>query len=252
MHYVSGTGGYRVQLVVPKDTQQAVDNMRRGGLDADVRKYMRAVLDRVGSAAVIKARGILNLGTAAGLQELTPLTREIRSFTRDTLGGMGQDRPLVDTGQMRDGIRGVVDPAALTMTLGVVGAHAHLARLHEYGYTFKVTAPFLKEPPTTLGHFYRLGSRWAIGWATKNAGETITVSARPFLTPALTEAKADVMSSRDPRFNLARDFFTLWVGGKYDPVDTQARYGLVKGYAVTAEPAQFIKDEAARGGGGDA
>ena len=243
--YVSGVGGYRVQLVVPPDTQRAVDNMRRGTLDADVRRYMRAVLDRIGSSAVIKAGSILNLGVRAGLAEITEFTAAIR--------GMGQgdppsrfqgrvDRPLVDTGKMRDGIRGVVDPAALTVTLGVVGERADVARMHEYGYKFRIT-------PDTANHFTWFGPIRAMVWADKNIGEVVSVPARPFIRPALEKAREEVLSNKDPRFDMARDFFRLWVGGQ--PASVPTRFRVVEGYSATMEPAQRIKDEAV-GGGGDA
>ena len=247
MVYVSGTGGYRVQLVVPKDTQQAVDNMRRGTLDADTRKYMTAVLDRIGSSAVIKARSILNLGTAGGLEEVTELTAAIRGMganDRPSLFPNRKDRPLVDTGQMRDGIRGIVDKTALTVTLGVVGDRAEVARMHENGYSFKVTT-------ATANHFTYFGPTRAMAWAMKNAGQIISVPARPFIAPALEAARSEVLSNKDPRFNLARDVFQIWIGGQYGPVTASSRFGVAPGYSATMEPAKFIKDAAAAGGGGD-
>lgn len=247
MVYVSGTGGYRVQLVVPRDTQQAVDNMRRGTLDADTRKYMTAVLDRIGSSAVIKARGILNLGTAGGLEEVTELTAAIRgkgANDRPSLFPNRKDRPLVDTGKMRDGIRGIVDKAALTVTLGVVGDRAEVARMHENGYYFKVTT-------ATVNHFTYFGPTRAMAWAMKNAGQIISVPARPFIAPALEDARSDIMLNKDPRFNLARDIFQIWIGGQYGPVSASSRFGSAPGYSAHMEPAKFIKDAAAAGDGGD-
>lgn len=254
MVYVSGTGGYRVQLVVPKDTQQVVDNMRRGTLDADTRKYMTAVLDRIGSSAVIKARSILNLGTAGGLEEVTEFTAAIRGMganDRPSLFPNRKDRPLVDTGKMRDGIRGIVDKAALTVTLGVVGDRAEVARMHENGYSFKVS-PQDKSGKSTVGHFTYFGPTRAMAWAMKNAGQVISVPARPFIAPALEDARSDVLLNKDPRFNLARDLFQIWIGGQYGPVSASSRFGAAPGYSATMEPAKFIKDAAARGGVDDA
>lgn len=245
MVYVSGTGGYRVRLVVPKDTQQAVDNMRRGTLDADTRKYMIAVLDRIGSSAVIKAGGILNLGTAAGLKELTEFTAAIRGKGANDKPSRfhgRQDRPLVDTGKMRDSIRAAVDKTALTVTLGVVGDRAEVARMHENGYSFRVTT-------ATANHFTYFGPTRAMAWAMKNVGQIISVPARPFIAPALEYARSNVLLNKDPRFNLARDIFQIWVGGS--PAAAATRYRTVVGYSAHMEPAKFIKDAAAAGGGGD-
>lgn len=109
--------------------------------------------------------------------------------------------PLYDTGKMYHGIR--YEASGTTARLFVSGQHAHLAAIHEYGASFKVTS-------STVNHFRgpKFVDTDAEAWARKHLGQVVDIPARPFLQPAIMWASERVFS--DPRGRLAQGLFDLW------------------------------------------
>ncbi len=215
-----GSTGGRLKLVVPAETKDAILQMTRASLSDDVRKYIIAVLDRVGRVALTEARGRLGVfGVGPRVTVLSAAIREnqsrrSRSFTQ---------APLRDEGGLASSLRATVDRGNLTVSLGAVGRHAYKAALHERGYTFGITERmanyfFHRANQERLGRGRRaMHLRVLAAFFRENVGETVRVRARPFLQPSLERAYRTVLEDgfRGTKgMDLARDLFNIWGGGR--------------------------------------
>lgn len=220
-----GTVG-RLKLVVPAETKDAILQMTRASLSDDVRKYIVAVLDRVGRVALNEARGRLGVfGTGHRVTVLSAAIREnqsrrSRAFTQ---------APLRDKGDLAASLRATVDKGGLTVSLGATGRHAYKAALHERGYTFTISKKMANyffhranQEPGGRGR-RAMHLRVLAAYFRKNVGDTVVVRRRPFLAPALEHAYESVLTqgfrgTNRGDFDLARDLFNIWGGGKVGSV----------------------------------
>lgn len=220
-----GTVG-RLKLEVPRETQEAILQMTRSTLSNDVRKYITVVLDRIGRDALIEARGRLGvLGTGQRVSVLSAAIRENQGRRSKTF----TSAPLRDEGNLAKSLRATVDRTNLTVSLGATGPHAFKAALHELGYTFTISKKMANyffhmanQEPGGKGR-RAMHLRVLAAYFRKNVGDTVTVRRRPFLAPALEHAYESVLAqgfrgTNRGNFDLARDLFNIWGGGKVGSV----------------------------------
>lgn len=194
---LKGLSSVRVSLVVPRDEAMAIEELRRGTLSAEVERYAHVLAQRIGGRAADFARSPL------GQEPILKLSGDLReNAARRGL----VSHPLHDTGAMLRGVRAEVKGSIAQLV--VRGPHAHLAAIHEFGATFRITK-------ATAGHF-RFGGfpQESVAWATKNLGRTVDIPARPFLGPALQRA-IDAEMRLNPASHLADGLFRLWTVGRH-------------------------------------
>ena len=226
MVLIKSLSSVRFELTMPKDEEAAMEQLRRGSLSSEVERYVQWALRHVGGRAADNARW--NILTGHNMKAIAPLSASLRhnpARRNSTLG------PLYDTGKMQDGIRAEV--TGHEMVLKVIGAHAHLAAIHEYGADFRVS-------PRTVGHFkHFLGYDSQITrWARFAEDTTVHIPARPFLGPAMEQAIKQM--SADPRLDMAQQVFDLWTRTTRTG-NTRSEYSSAQVYDSEGSPTGYFK-----------
>lgn len=196
---------FRFKFDVPPETSRAIDSMRRPGLRGDVERFLNQVVKQLGENAQSLAKRALDSATVQSRLGIEP-AHVISAMVRSNTSRRNNPLALRDRGWLREGVRAVPNRASLSVTLGVVGPHADIARFHEEGFKIKVTPE--------LAYRFRVNSREAVmesdyqnkrgdvvrsrtanknaegwnaleQWANRHEGQYVDVAARPVLRRAM-------------------------------------------------------------------